>query len=80
MRKQAKELQGALSHEIVVGDAGNGAFKVTLDGNQTVLKVEISDVILGDKALLERYAKESFSRALDALKKIMVSKFSSYMR
>jgi DNA-binding protein YbaB len=80
MRKQAKELQDALAKEVVVGDSGNGAFRVTMDGNQNILKVEIADSIVGDKALLERSAKESFSRAHDALKKVMVSKFSGFMK
>lgn len=80
MRKQAKELQTALAKEVVVGDGGNGLFKVTMDGNQNVIKVEIDDKIVGDKAQLERCAKDAFMRALDALKKVMVTKFSGFMR
>lgn len=80
MRKQASQLQAALAKETVLGSSGNNAFKVTLDGNQNVMKVEIDDSIIGDKAQLERSAREAFSRALDALKKLMVSKFSGYLK
>lgn len=80
MRKQAKTLQTALSQETVKGSSANNFFHVTLDGNQNVLKVEIDEKLIGDKALLERSAKEALSRALDGLKKMMVSKFSSFMK
>ncbi len=80
MRKTAKELQSALSHETVTGQSANGYVKVQLDGNQNVMSVEISDEVVGNKDLLQRSTKEAFSRALDALKKMMVSKFSSFMK
>ncbi len=80
MRKQAKQLSDQLSKEVVVGSASGGFFRVTMDGNQSVVSVEISDEIVGDKERLERCAKEAFSRAHDELKKLMVSKFSSYLK
>ena len=80
MRKSAKELQSALGSETVSGESHNGVVKVIMDGNQNVLSVQIADSALNNKELLERSVKEAFSRALDALKKLMVSKFSSYMK
>ena len=80
MRKQAGQLQAALAKESVTGISGNSAFRVMLDGNQNVVSVEIDASIIGDKALLERSAREAFSKALDALKKLMVSKFSGYLK
>lgn len=80
MRKSASQLQAALSKETVTGISANNAFKVTLDGNQNILKVEIDDSIVGDRALLERSSREAFAKALDALKKLMVSKFSGYLK
>jgi len=78
--KQAREIQAQLGKEQVIGISGNGFFKVTLDGNQNVIRVEIDEKSLGDKHQLEKSAKEAFSKALDALKKLMVSKFSSIMK
>ncbi len=80
MRKQATQLQGMLAKERVSGASGNNAFKVSLDGNQNILSVEIDQSIVGDKGQLEKCAREAFSKSLDALKKLMVSKFSSYLR
>ncbi|MBI4268400.1 YbaB/EbfC family nucleoid-associated protein [Candidatus Uhrbacteria bacterium] len=80
MRKNAKELQSALGKEVIVGASNDGHFKVTIDGNQNILHVEIADPIVANKFQLEKSAKESFSKALDGLKKLMVSKFSGYMK
>lgn len=78
--KQAREIQAQLGKEQVVGTSANGLFKVTLDGNQNVIRVEIDEKAVGDKHQLEKSAKEAFSRGLDSLKKLMVSKFSSIMK
>ncbi|MEK7648884.1 MAG: YbaB/EbfC family nucleoid-associated protein [Patescibacteria group bacterium] len=80
MRKQATQLQALLAKEKVTGASNNNSFKVTLDGNQNVLSVEIDQSIVGDKMQLEKSGREAFSKGLDALKKMMVSKFSSYLR
>ncbi len=79
MRKQAKQMQDILSKETVEGTSHDNAFKVVIDGNQNVLKVEISDSIVGDKGALEKGAREAFAKALDNLKKIMVTKLSGMM-
>jgi DNA-binding protein YbaB len=78
--KQAREIQAQLGKEQVIGSSSNGFFKVTIDGNQNVVRVEINEQSLSDKYQLEKSAKEAFSRALDSLKKLMVSKFSSIMK
>ncbi|MEK7619155.1 MAG: YbaB/EbfC family nucleoid-associated protein [Patescibacteria group bacterium] len=80
MRKNAKELQSVLGKETIVGTSNNGFFSVTIDGNQNVLSVTIGDQLTGDKFQLEKSAKEAFAKALDGLKKLMVSKFSSFMK
>ena len=78
--KQAREIQAQLGKEQIIGTSQNGSFKVTLDGNQNVIRVEIDETSIGDRRQLEKSAKEAFSRALDSLKKLMVSKFSSIMK
>lgn len=80
MRKQAAEIQSMLGQETVIGTSNNGGFSVTMDGNQNVLKVEISDNLVGDKFELEKSAKDAFTKALDSLKKLMVSKLSGMMK
>ena len=78
--KQAREIQSQLGKEQVTGVSGNGFFKVTLDGNQNVIRVEVDEKLTGDRHQIEKSAKEAFSKALDSLKKLMVSKFSSIMK
>ncbi len=80
MRKQAQEIQSVLGKEVVTGTSNDGNFTVTMDGNQNVLKVEMKDTIVGDKFAIEKSSKEAFSKALDALKKLMVSKLSNVMK
>lgn len=80
MKKQASELQAALAKEKASGVSSNNAVRITLDGNQNVVSVEIEDSALENKALLERSVREALTRALDSLKKMMVSKFSNYLK
>ncbi|MBI2483632.1 YbaB/EbfC family nucleoid-associated protein [Candidatus Uhrbacteria bacterium] len=80
MRKEAKELQSALAKEQMTGVSKDGHFRVTLDGNQNIIRVEIDPAIVGDLHRLEADAKDAFARALDALKKLMASKFSSFLK
>lgn len=80
MRKQAKELQGALAQEQVIGTSHDGAFKVTMDGNQNLLNVDIADAIVGDKQSLEKGCREAFTSATDQLKKILATRFSGMLK
>ncbi len=83
LRKNAgelKALQGQLAKEQITGTSQDGMVKVTLDGNQNVISVTISDEILGDKSMLEKSVKDALFRALDGMKKMMASKFSSFMK
>lgn len=80
MRKEAKELQSALAKEQMTGESKDGYFRVTMDGNQNVIRVQIDPAIIGDQHRLEADAKDAFAKALDALKKLMASKFSSFLK
>lgn len=80
MRKQAKEVQGVLAQERITGASQNGHVTILIDGNQNVLSVTISDAAMSDKQQLERSVKDACSRALEGLKKLMVSKFSSMLK
>ena len=78
--KELKELQGQLAKERAVGTSSDGMVTVTLDGNQNVLSVRIDDAIVGNKLQLEKSVKDAIFRALDSLKKMMASKFSSFLK
>ena len=80
MRKQASTIQHALAQERITGQSRNGHFIVNIDGNQNVLSVEVKEEIVGDKNQIERSAKEALADALDKLKKLMVAKFSGFMK
>jgi DNA-binding protein YbaB len=78
--KKARELQSMLAKEAVEGVSKDGTVRVSIDGNQNVLRVSIDDAIVGDKHKLEQNTKDAFVRGLDALKKLMASKFSSVFK
>ena len=78
--KELKELQGQLAKEQAVGTSSDGMVIVTLDGNQNVLSVHIDEAIVGNKLQLEKSVKDAIFRALDALKKMMASKFSAFLK
>lgn len=80
MRKQAREMQTLLSKEVLTGTSSNTYVSITIDGNQNVLKVDINENALRDRRELEKSVKEAVSRALESLRKLMVSKFSGMMR
>lgn len=83
LRKNAgelKALQTQLAKEEIVGTSKDGAVTVVLDGNQNVVRVSIADHALGNKIVLEASVKDALFRALDGLKKMMASKFSSFLK
>lgn len=80
IKKQANELQAALAKETVTGSSTRNVVRITLDGNQNVTNVEIDVMAISDKVLLERSVREALTSALNALKKMMVSKYSHYLK
>lgn len=77
LRDQAKELQNMLGKESVVGEAAHGKVKVTMNGNQEVTLVEISDEILGNKSDLESAVKEATNDAVKKVQKVMAKKMQA---
>lgn len=83
LRKNASELkalQAQLAKEEIVGTSKDGFVTIVLDGNQNVVRVRVNDAILGNKNQLEGSIKDALFRALDGLKKMMASKFSSFIK
>ena len=83
LRKNASELkalQGQLAKEEIVGTSKDGLVTIVLDGNQNVVRVSIGESALSNKIQLEQSVKDALFRALDGLKKMMASKFSSFLK
>src|SRR3954463_4322808 len=54
MRKQAKVIEAQLAQVQVTGKSSGEKIKLTMDGNQNVLSVEVDPGIVGDKAEIAR--------------------------
>jgi len=74
MRSQAKQIQNTLAGESVEGSGSWGKVKITMDGNQEVKKVEISQEIVGDKNKIEDGVKEAVNDAVKKVQKVMAQK------
>ncbi|MDQ7814907.1 MAG: YbaB/EbfC family nucleoid-associated protein [Patescibacteria group bacterium] len=79
LKKKQKEIQSALSNITAEGSAAWGKVKVTMDGNQKALKVQIDDSMLADKAKLEEAVRDAFNDTGDKLKLAMASKMDSVL-
>lgn len=78
MRKQAQELQKMLAAEEIVGVSRNDYIKITMDGNQTIKSVSVSDEIVGNKILLEDSIKQAVESANEKMRQMMVSKMGGF--
>ncbi len=78
MRKQAQELQKMLAVEEIIGVSRNDYIKITMDGNQTIKSVSVSDEIVGNKILLEDSIKQAVESANEKMKQMMVSKMGGF--
>ena len=76
LRSQANEIKKALSSEFVEGLGARGGVKITMDGNQQVTKVEISDELLSNKSNLESGVSEATNDAIKKIQKVMAQKMS----
>src|SRR3989304_3493722 len=74
MLKQLRQMQGELAkaqkelaNETVTAEAGKGAVKVTVSGDQRVTELHIEPAYLaaGDAGQLSRLLQEAFNKALD---------------
>jgi DNA-binding YbaB/EbfC family protein len=72
MLKQLKQMQGELvkaqkelAKETVTAEAGKGAVKVTVTGDQRVTAVEIDPAVAGDARKLSQLVQEAMNQALE---------------
>ena len=76
LRDKAKQLQNALATEKVDGTGAWGKVKVEMDGNQSVIAVDVSPDLLNptDKTKLQDGIKEALNDALKKAQKKMMEK------
>lgn len=72
MQKDLETAQKELKNATVDAEAGNGAVKITVTGDQRVTSLEISDELLasGDAKKVSRLLQEAFNDALEQSRKM----------
>ena len=81
MRDSAKKIQATLSQEIVVGTAGFGKVKITMNGAQEILNVEIDPSLLApsQQKHLQDLLKDAANDAMKKCHKAMAEKMKGHM-
>lgn len=79
MRKQAKQIELALSAEEITGKSSGEKIVIIMDGNQNVKSVQVSDAIVGDRGDIARNIREALEDLNKKHKKMLQSKFGSMM-
>ncbi|MDE2311733.1 MAG: YbaB/EbfC family nucleoid-associated protein [Patescibacteria group bacterium] len=79
MRKQAKQLEAVLGQVQVMGSSSGGKIKLTTDGNQNVLSVEVDQSIIGDKSEVARHIRGALEDLFKQHKKMLQHKFGNMM-
>lgn len=80
MRKQAKQIELVLAQEQVTGQSSGGKIKITMDGNQKVLSVEVDESVAGDKSEVARHIRSALEDLTGKHKKLLQSKFGQMMQ
>ena len=76
MRKQAKQIELMLAQEEI---SGGSKIKITMDGNQKIKSVEVSDAVVGDRGEIARAIREALEDVNSKHKKMLQNKFGSMM-
>lgn len=72
-------MQRLLADVRVEGVSRDGIFKVSMNGNQEVLGVTVTEGATLAKEVVERSSKEAFTDALNKVKNEMAEKFKGMM-
>ena len=67
LRSEAKKMQEQMKQVMATGESKKGLIKVTLNGAQELVDININDELFTDKVELKKHMKDAFS---DAQKKI----------
>lgn len=81
MLLKVKKLQKELQHEVITIEAGEGAVKVEITGDQKIKKVHIDPeyVDLDDIGQLERWVEEAVKQAIQESQRIAAEKMQPMM-
>ena len=74
LRNQAKKMQNTLDEVVCTGSAGWGKVKISMNGNQRVLSIDIDDELMTDKKKLVEFLIEAHADAVKHLQKEMAGK------
>lgn len=75
---ELRKLQGQLAKEVVEVEAGDGAVKIQITGEQKIKKVELDQSkIDGDMDKLERWLESAMSQAISKSQQIAAEKMKS---
>ncbi len=80
MRKQGKQIEMMLAGEQVTGKSPGEKIKITIDGNQKVISVEVQDSIVGDRKEIAHNIREALEDLNNKHKKMLQSKFGSMLQ
>ena len=76
LKEQAKTLQEELAKEVIVAE--KGGIKITMNGSQEILSVEIvNENILGNKTSLEQAIKDCTNETIKKAQGVMAKKMQS---
>jgi DNA-binding YbaB/EbfC family protein len=78
---KARKLQKELQNEIIIVDAGDGAVKVEITGEQKIKKIHIDPeaVDLDDVRQLEMWLEEAIKEAINQSQKLAAEKMQPLM-
>lgn len=80
MRQEAKQLELVLGQLQVTGSSSGSKIQITMDGNQNIQSVVVSDSIVGDRAEIARNIRSALEDLFKQHKKMLQSKFGSMMQ
>jgi len=76
LRHQAKTMKNEFDQIVEKGEGAHGKVRISMNGNQEILDLQIDDELLGDKIRLTNGVKDAFK---DVIKKIQ-HKMASHMK
>ena len=81
MLLKVRKLQKELQKEIIIVEAGDGAVRVEINGEQKIKKIHIDpdQIDLDDIGLLERWIEDSVKEAISASQKLAAEKMQPMM-
>ncbi len=81
MLMQVKKLQKELQKEIIAVEAGDGAVRVEINGEQKIQKIHIDPdyIDLDDIGLLERWVEDAVKEAINQSQKLAADKMQPMM-